>query len=161
MTKVQTCLFIKDLRLSDVIIENYHFLLFSQKFSNCYFGTGETQQYTERVLKLPKPQSRRSPEAIILVPEYFYFETSVFLDNILIRAFSDFKAFLYISIGGLLKPPIGIYKKALKSEKAQIYNIPADTLHCKDVLLTSMRRNDVASTSVRCHFSVMCPLDRS
>ena len=39
----------------------------------------------------------------------------------LIRAFSDFKAFLYILIGGFsLKPPIKIYKKALKSEKARI-----------------------------------------
>ena len=53
---------------------------------------------------------------------------------ILIRAFSDFTAFLYILIGGFsrqskyikkalksekaLKPPIRIYKKALKSEKA-------------------------------------------
>ena len=37
-----------------------------------------------------------------------------------IRAFSDFKAFLYISIGGFSKPPIKIYKKALKSEKARI-----------------------------------------
>ena len=33
----------------------------------------------------------------------------------LIWAFSDFKAFLYILIGGL-KPPIKIYKKALKSK---------------------------------------------
>ena len=38
-----------------------------------------------------------------------------------IRAFSDFKAFLYILIGGFsLKPPIKIYIKALKSEKARI-----------------------------------------
>ena len=37
-----------------------------------------------------------------------------------IRAFSDFKAFLYILIGGFRKPPIKIYKKALKSEKARI-----------------------------------------
>ena len=39
----------------------------------------------------------------------------------LIRALSDFKAFLYILFGGFwLKQPIKIYKKALKSEKAQI-----------------------------------------
>ena len=36
-----------------------------------------------------------------------------------IRAFSDFKAFLYILFGGF-KPPINLYQKALKSEKARI-----------------------------------------
>ena len=38
---------------------------------------------------------------------------------VLIRAFSDFKAF-FIYFDWQLKPPIKVYKKALKSEKARI-----------------------------------------
>ena len=39
---------------------------------------------------------------------------------LLIRAFSDLKAFFYIFCLAALKPPIKICKKALKSEKARI-----------------------------------------
>ena len=36
--------------------------------------------------------------------------------------------------------------------------IPAGTRRQNDVVLTSMRRDDVASTSVRRHFGTICPL---
>ena len=35
---------------------------------------------------------------------------------------------------------------------------PADTQHQNDVVLTSMRRDHVASTLIRRHFNVVCPL---
>ena len=37
-------------------------------------------------------------------------------------------------------------------------NYPADTLRKNDVILTSMRRDDVASTMIRRHYGTKCPI---
>ena len=40
-----------------------------------------------------------------------------------------------------------------------VKTVPADTQRRSDVLLTSVRRDEVASTSIRRHFDVMCLLE--
>ena len=39
-----------------------------------------------------------------------------------------------------------------------IKQYPNGHMRKKDVVLTSMRRDDVASTLIRCHFATICPL---
>ena len=51
----------------------------------------------------------------------------------------------------------GTYKLVL-IDRVKVAHNPADKWYQNDVVLTSMQRDDVASTIIRHHFYVMCPL---
>ena len=65
----------------------------------------------------------------------------------------------------MFEPLVWLYNPAWKGVKVSEYftictfvHIPAGTQHQNDVISTSMRRDHVASTLIRRHFNVVCPL---
>ena len=81
-----------------------------------------------------------------------------------VTPYSDYKARTAFSKAKRLRTFVSVYKHSVQfrffsaDDSECPRTIPAGTQHQNDVVSTSMRRDHVASTLIRRHFNVVCPL---